>query len=118
MVVQRCWNLSNAIQKTDTTTFLEIWDGGSIRYERWPDGTECCWEVVSRCYLSDSSFTEILREIPSWKAPLETMWIERVPLYVPEGDKEFQIPGWSIVYYVVPADMPRHKNPRNIRHKV
>ena len=72
MRVKRCWTY------TKNAGILEVWDGGSRRYERWSDGTEHCWEVLERTFLSDTSYTEILRELPSWNTPATVMWTEQI----------------------------------------
>lgn len=128
-MIQRCWVPNNVI--FDTNDFLEVWDGGSKRYERWPDGTECCWEVIkvrADTAHTDMSFTEILRELPSWDTPAKSMWTERIPVLSSEG--RYQIPGWSITYSIVPdasqapvsqgppLNAPKHSvNRRHFHHK-
>ena len=102
-MIQRCWSKTEV--PIESTEFLEIWDGGSKRYERWPDGTECCWEVIDRVIdasdVSSQSFTEVLKELPSWNTPAAMLWTERVP-FCKAGENTFQIPGWSITYSILP----------------
>jgi hypothetical protein len=100
MMVKRIWKQTTDELQTENGV-LEIWDGGSRRYERWPDGTECCWEVV-RKEFQENCLTEVLKELPSWDTPAVTMWHETIPVFIPEGDKEFQIPGWSVTYLRIP----------------
>lgn len=114
MLVQRQWKHDNS-ELHNTDTFLEIWDGGSRRYERWPDGKECCWEVVS----VDSpvspvspvySLVEVLRELPSWNTPADIMWYEKVAVHSLENG--FQIPGWSVTQTVLKS--PQLSRPDNL----
>jgi len=100
MMVKRIWK-QTPDELQITNGLLEIWDGGSRRYERWPDGTECCWEVVGKEF-QENCLIEVLKELPSWDTPAVTMWHEKVPVFIPEGDKEFQIPGWSVTYLRIP----------------
>ena len=98
MRVKRCWTY------TKNAGILEVWDGGSKRYERWSDGTEHCWEVLERTFLSDTSYTEILRELPSWNTPATVMWTE-------------QVKDWTFTVSNVHEDKPRpqhHEQTRQI----
>ena len=111
MLVQRQWKHDHSDLHTDT--FLEIWDGGSRRYERWPDGTECCWEVVLRDYQNDSIHSELLLELPSWNTPADIMWYEKVPVHSLENG--FQIPGWSVTQTISQANTPQTHRPIHVR---
>ena len=142
MLVQRQWKHDHS-DLHDTDTFLEIWDGGSRRYERWPDGKECCWEVVSVGSLVDplvgslvdplvGSLVEVLRELPSWNTPADIMWYEKVPVHSLENG--FKIPGWSVTQTVLQTPQvrpgilqepyrdthrPIHaRQPENVKHNV
>lgn len=105
MLVERKFTETTDEILQSSDTFLEVWDGGSRRYERWPDGTECCWEVVSR-----HGEVEVLRELPLWDTPAVVMWYEKIPVKQEAG--KFQIPGWSVLYTIVPEEKevakPRH----------
>lgn len=118
-MLERKWTQTTDELQT-TNGVLEIWDGGSRRYERWPDGTEYCWEVIGRDNLANG-LIETLKELPSWDTPAVTMWHETIPVYIPEGNNEFQIPGWSVTYTQIPepkepqrsdsSEIPRQRPP-------
>jgi hypothetical protein len=72
---------------------IEIWDGGSVRYERL-DGVDRSWEVLERIPLTAESFIEILKELPAWRTPATVMSYEQVPIL--SGKNGFQIPGWTV----------------------
>ena len=77
--------------------FLEIWDGGSIRYERITGATtikETCWEILDRAYTTESSFTETVKELPPWVTPVQVTFQERVPVLLTA--RGFEIPGCII----------------------
>ena len=121
MLIQRSWIQTETLK--DTSDWLEIWDAGSKRYERWPDGTERCLEIVSvhATGSSDKSngaliFTEILRELPLWDAPATITWTERIPVFTTEGSNEYHIPGWTVRVVIVPekkdvSTIHRHESP-------
>ncbi len=77
-------------------SFVDIWDGGLYRYERWPDNTEQCWEVISR-ELSEDGFTEVLRKLPLWKTPGQVLHREQLPVMVHEQKDRFEVPGWEVL---------------------
>ena len=73
---------------------IEIWDGGSILYERWPEEDKC-WKVLERTFLDATSFTEILQELPSCAVPTSVMFQDVHPLLL-QTKRGFQIPGWTV----------------------
>ena len=90
-MLERKWEqTTHELPPTDHV--LEVWDGGYRKYERWPDGTECSWELVS---WDIKTGLQVLRELPSWDTPAVTMWYEKIPVYISKNN-EFQIPGWSV----------------------
>jgi hypothetical protein len=95
MVVVRIWTRS---AETNTgkqgLPCIDIWDGGSYRYERWPLNKDIAWEVVKR-EITETGFIETLNELPAWETPFKTMWKESVPI-LSQGPKGFRIPGWSV----------------------
>lgn len=110
MLVERTY--TQTTETFDTTdTFLEVWDGGSRRYERWPDGTEYCWEVVSNGL--ETGMKQVLRELPLWDTPAAVMWYEKIPVLIKETGK-FQIPGWSVSYVGLPEE--RIQKPEQVRY--
>jgi hypothetical protein len=122
MMLQRKWRTSTEIVTERSDNCMNIWDGGSRRYERWPDGTEHSWEIVSReCNntLPVSEFTEILRELPSWEMPTKICWQETVPFFIVSPHR-IQIPGWDITNTVIQSRerlMPSQKINKPIRHR-
>ena len=95
MVVVRIWTRSaetNTVKQS--LPCVDIWDGGSSRYERWPLNKDIAWEVVKR-EITETGFIETLNELPGWQVPFQTMWKESVPLFS-QGPKGFRIPGWSV----------------------
>ena len=74
--------------------YLNVWDGGSIRYERLSDGTERSWKVLDR-EATSTGFIETLLELPAYVTPSEVLWKETVSVFrLPNGN--LQIPGWTI----------------------
>ena len=86
---------------TDETTktkggelYLNVWDGGCIRYERLSDGTERSWKVLDR-EATSTGFIETLLELPAYVTPTEVLWKEAVSVFrLPNGN--LQISGWTI----------------------
>lgn len=95
MIVTRKWTKCNSDNTlVQPTLFLDVWDGGSRRFERFPNGYEICWEVVNR-ELNDTGFIETLRELPSWETTREIMWDEQIPLFS-QSQNSFYISGWTV----------------------
>jgi hypothetical protein len=95
MLVKRIWKKADEITKAKGDgLYLNVWDGGSIRYERLSDGTERSWKVLDR-EATSTGFIETLFELPAYVTPTEVLWKEAVPVFrLPNGT--LQIPGWTI----------------------
>ena len=100
-IVKRTWSKSQVSEYTDV---LDIWDSGSHRYERWPDGTEVYWKVISRVLL-DQGFVEVLQKMPAWRMPAQVIHQEQMPLQIHSSQelqgqqrlpRLFQVGGWRI----------------------
>ena len=105
MIVTRTWTKCNSDNKhTAPSLFIDVWDGGSRRFERFPNGYEVCWEVINR-ELNDSGFVETLRELPSWETTGEIMWNEQIPLFS-QSQKSFNVPGWNVSIEGQPCPIP------------
>ena len=94
MIVKRVWTKIETDTQIHDNEKLCIWDGGAIRHERWPDGTEHTWEVMGR-EASQDGFTETLRERMAWQVPGVIQFREQLQLRV-QSEKMFEIPGWQI----------------------
>jgi hypothetical protein len=95
MLVKRIWKKADEIARTKgDALYLNIWDGGSVRYERLSDGTERSWKVLDR-EATSTGFIETLLELPAYVTPTEVVWKEAVSVFrLPNGT--LQIPGWTI----------------------
>jgi len=95
MLVKRIWKKADKIARTKGDgLYLNIWDGGSVRYERLSDGTERSWKVLDR-EATSTGFIETLLELPAYVTPTEVVWKEAVSVFrLPNGT--LQIPGWTI----------------------
>lgn len=94
MIVKRIWK-RDTMATREYTSIMNIWDSGSIRYERLLDGTEKSWKVIGR-EVSPTGFTETLLDIPAYNTPRDIVWKESVQInYLANGS--FQIPGWSVI---------------------
>ncbi|NBO53036.1 MAG: hypothetical protein EBU84_00255 [Actinobacteria bacterium] len=95
MLVKRIWKKAGETAKTKGDgLYLNVWDGGSVRYERLSDGTERSWKILER-EATSTGFTETLLELPAYVTPTELVWKEEVPVFrLPNGT--LQIPGWTI----------------------
>jgi len=100
-IVKRMWSKSQVSEYTDV---LDIWDSGSHRYERWPDGTEVYWKLISRDQVGQG-FVEVLQKMPPWKMPGQVIHQEQLPLQIHSSPKlqgqqhlpaVFQVGGWRI----------------------
>ena len=101
MIVTRKWTKCNSDDTlVQPTLFLDVWDGGSRRFERFPNDCEICWEVINR-ELNDTGFIETLRELPSWETTREIMWDEQIPIFS-QSHNSFHIPGWIVSIEVLP----------------
>lgn len=105
MIVTRTWTKCNSDNKhVAPSLFIDVWDGGSRRFERFPNGYEVCWEVLSR-ELNDSGFVETLRELPSWETTGEIMWNEQIPLFS-QSQNSFNVHGWKVSIEGQPCPIP------------
>ena len=95
MLVKRIWKKADETAKINGEgLYLNVWDGGSIRYERLSDGTERSWKVLDR-EATSTGFIETLLELPAYVTPTEVLWKETVSVFrLPNGN--LQIPGWTI----------------------
>jgi len=117
MLVKRCWSpYKNTIDKN--AQHLDVWDGGSQKFERWPDGTECSWKIISReLDQSGNGFTEILKQLPSWNTPSVVMNKEQIPLIIKKPG-HFYLGNWSILQTVHEADIDSVVLPFQIKPQV
>jgi hypothetical protein len=89
-IITRTWTRGISIE---SDIAIDIWDSGSYKYERWPDG-DVCWKVISR-ELTPTGFSEVLQKMPEWFSPGEVLdWI-RVPLLI-QGPSQYQLGQWSV----------------------
>lgn len=98
-MIQRRWIKQKELAQGSTNDFIDIWDGGWCRYERLPDGSEKCWEILDR-QITEDGFTETLRQLPAWKDPGLVLHQERVPLYCSQqhaNQEILEVPGWRIL---------------------
>ena len=95
MLVKRIWKKADETAKIKgDSLYLNVWDGGSVRYERLSDGTERSWSVLDR-EATSTGFIETLLELPAYVTPTEVVWKEAVSVFrLPNGI--LQIPGWTI----------------------
>jgi hypothetical protein len=95
MLVKRIWKkVEETIKPTGEAMKLNVWDGGSVRYERLSDGTERSWKILER-EATSTGFIETLLELPAYVTPTEVVWKEEVPVFrLPNGN--LQISGWLI----------------------
>jgi len=96
-LIKRTWSKKSQI--SEHTDVLDIWDSGSHIFERWPDGTEYYWNVVSR-NLSENGFTEMLKQMPRWQMPGEILRREQIPL-LQVSPSQFQMGAWNVEQEVV-----------------
>ena len=76
------------------TGIVDTWDCGSHRYERWPDGTEYFWKILSRDLIPEG-FSETLEKMPEWIMPGRALHQEALPLYL-SSNGEFHLGEWSV----------------------
>lgn len=102
-VVKRSWSKNSQI--SEHTDILDIWDTGSHIYERWPNGNEMYWKIISRD-LTETGFTETLEKMPSWQMPSEI--VHREQIYVQQlSGSQFQMGSWKVEQVTEkPCDTP------------
>ncbi len=94
MGVQRIWTSKAAEQiPFRLGHIMHIWDSGDIRFERWPDGSETSWKVISRV-KTPSGFIETLEALDIWVVPVKPVWKESLPVSLHRSG--FSIPGWDV----------------------
>ena len=98
-IVKRIWSKNSQI--SEHNDILDIWDTGSNIYERWPNGDEFYWRVVSR-EETQTGFIEILEQEPMWKTPAQVLRREQIPL-LKQSTSEFQLGAWSVEQVVEKA---------------
>ena len=91
-IVKRTWSKNSQI--SEHNDILDIWDTGSNIYERWPNGDEFYWKVVSR-EETQTGFIEILEQEPMWKTPAQVLRREQMPL-IKHSASQFQLGAWSV----------------------
>ena len=91
-IVKRVWSKKSQVSKF--TSSLDVWDSGSHIYERWPNGNDVYWRVISR-EESENGFTETLEKMPSWQTPGPVLRREQIPLQQLSPSK-FQLGSWSV----------------------
>jgi len=95
MVVTRTWTPLQNIENS-TALYLDIWDSGDKKVERWPDGTEFHWRVVDLEVLENGQVKEVLEPLELWNTPAGYTWTEKIPLL--DGIfTNYKIPGWKII---------------------
>jgi hypothetical protein len=100
MIVTRTWTKCNSDNThVQATSFLDVWDSGSRRYERFSDGKEVCWEVLSR-ELNETGFSETLSHLPHWETVGDIAWSEKIAL-LKSSDSVLEVPGWKVTIEVL-----------------
>ena len=95
MVVTRTWTPLENIQ-ISTGIYLDIWDSGDKKVERWPDGTEFYWRIIDLEVLENGQVKEVLEPLELWDTPARYAWTEKIPLL--NGIfTNYEIPGWRII---------------------
>jgi hypothetical protein len=89
-MLQRIWTKTN--KPINAIDILQVWDSGSMRYERIGN-REVCWKVVDRSE-TETGFIETLIELPAHEVPSGSVWKEESPVAVEKTG--FHIPGWSV----------------------
>lgn len=113
-IVKRIWSKKSQI--SEHNDILDIWDTGSHIFERWPNGDELYWKVISR-EECDNGFTEILEQEAVWKTPGHVIRKEQIPL-VRHSASEFQLGSWKIEQVVDRvALINEQKNPIHVNKK-
>jgi len=91
-IIKRTWSKKSQI--SEHNELLDIWDTGSHIYERWPNGDEIYWKVISR-EETETGFTEMLEKMPMWQMPSQVLRREQIPL-LQLSASHFQMGGWSV----------------------
>jgi hypothetical protein len=91
-IIKRIWSKNS--QSSDHNELLDIWDTGSHIYERWPNGTEFYWRVISR-EETQTGFIETLEKQSPWQTPGHVLRREQIPLQQVSAS-QFQLGAWSV----------------------
>jgi len=91
-IVKRVWSKNS--QVSEKIDVLDIWDTGSHIYERWPNGDEFYWKIISR-EETKSGFHELLEQLAPWETPGQVLRQGQIPL-LHQSACQFQLGGWSV----------------------
>jgi hypothetical protein len=91
-IVKRIWSKNSQI--SEHTDILDIWDSGSHIFERWPNGDEYYWRVISRD-ANETGFTEMLEQQAPWETPGHVMRRVQMAL-LQNSSSQFHLGSWSI----------------------
>ena len=103
-IVKRSWSKNSQI--SEHNDILDIWDTGSHIYERWPNGDEFYWKIISRD-ISDNGFTEVLEQQATWQAPGKVVRKEQIPLLRHSGS-QFQLGTWNVEQHLEKSSTLTH----------
>jgi hypothetical protein len=92
VLVKRIWSKKSQI--SEHTELLDIWDTGSHIFERWPNGDEYYWKIISREEFNNG-FIEILEKQPVWQVPGKVLHYEQRPL-LRQSASRFQLGTWNV----------------------
>jgi hypothetical protein len=92
-LVRRTWSKKSQI--SEYTEFLDIWDSGSHIFERYPDGKEYFWKVISRESTDSGGFIEVLKRMPEWMMPGQVLHQESRP-FRQISPVELELEGWHL----------------------
>jgi hypothetical protein len=90
--VKRTWSKNSQI--SEHNELLDTWDTGSHIFERWPNGDESYWRVISREETNDG-FTETLERMPLWQMPAQIVHRAQMPVTQISGS-HFQMGSWKV----------------------
>lgn len=112
-IVKRVWSKNSQI--SEHTDILDIWDTGSHIYERWPNGDEFYWKIISR-EENGTGFTEVLEQQAAWKTPGHIIRKEQIPL-LEKSSSLFHLGAWKVEQVIKKLYTPdvksnSHRKPR------
>jgi hypothetical protein len=127
VTVKRIWTKSQVSSNND---FLDIWDSGSHLYERWPDGSEFYWKIISR-QEHEEGFEEYLEKMPLWESPSLVLHRTQLALqhqkHLPNLQSEFLVGGWQVIQtpsslkdteaYKVDSKKEQPEDSKNLGHR-
>jgi hypothetical protein len=105
-VIQRTWSKSLISNHNEV---LDIWDTGSHIFERWPDGTEAYWKVLSR-EETKSGFREVLEKMPPWQMPGQIQRREQLPLQQ-VSPYQYVLGSWNVEQLVLQEEKKGQEPP-------